>query len=531
MERNISTPSGINYTESINPATGKIIGKSELTAADTIPQVISRAREAQKKWYALPLKERIKILERIKREIAVQGDELSSIISSDNGKTRIEAMATEILPSAMAVDYYCKNAGKFLKERRVGGGNIFLVNKRSRIRRVPYGVVGIISPWNYPFSIPFSEVVMALLAGNSVILKTASETQLAGLKLKEIFNKAGLPPGVFNYVNLPGRIAGELFLKSGIDKLFFTGSVAVGKKLMSLAGETLIHVSLELGGNDPMIVCPDADIDRAAYGALWGGFQNSGQSCGGVERIYVHEEVYDEFLAKLKPLVENLVPGNGNEFDTQMGCLTTSNQADTVRMHVREALDSGAEIFARSKNSEGLGEGNFVPALVITNVNHNMLLMKDETFGPVVGVMKFSNYEEAVELANDSYLGLTASVWSRNRKFAVDLGKRLMAGAVTINDHLMSHGLAETPWGGFKQSGIGRTHGEIGFAEMTQPQVIVDDLFSFMKRNLWWHPYDKYLYSGISGLLQLLYSGRFKERITGLKNLLKIFPRVFSAKD
>ncbi len=531
MESTNTNLSDKNCSESYNPATGELIGKSILTNPDEISGIISAARKAQIDWGGTPLKNRIRIIGNLKRIIAADGDEISRVITADNGKTRIEAMATEVLPAAMAASYYCSNAKRFLKAEKLKGGNIFLLNKRSRIYKVPYGVVGIISPWNYPFSIPFSEVVMALLAGNAVILKTASETQQVGLKLKELFEKAGIPENVFNYVNIPGRIAGELFLKGGVDKLFFTGSVAVGKKLMSLAGDTLTPVVLELGGNDPMIVCRDADLDRAAYGALWGGFQNGGQSCGGVERIYVHEKVYDDFLSKLKPLVENLIPGNGNDFNTQMGCLTTGKQAETVRAHIKDALESGAVVFARSTKIEELGEGNFVPAMVMTNVNHNMLLMKDETFGPVVGVMKFNDYEEAVRLANDSYLGLTASVWSRNRRFAVELGRKLKAGAVTINDHLMSHGLAETPWGGFKQSGIGRTHGELGFAEMVQHQVIVDDIFTFMKKNLWWHGYNKALFGGLNGLLQFLYSDKFKYRLNGLKKLMKIFPRVFSAKN
>ncbi|MFA7290431.1 MAG: aldehyde dehydrogenase family protein, partial [Melioribacteraceae bacterium] len=335
-----------------------------------------------------------------------------------------------------------------------------------------------------------------------------------------------LPKGVFNYINIPGRIAGDLFLESGIDKLFFTGSVVIGKVLMKKASESLTPVCLELGGNDPMIVLDDADLDRAVGGVIWGGFQNSGQSCGGVERIYVQEKVYDKFLSKLKERVEKLRIGDSLAFDFDIGGMTTQNQIKIVNEHIEGALKGGAKLYAQSQG----GEINLLAAKVIIDVNHNMDLMKHETFGPVVGIMKFSSDNEAIELANDSYLGLTASVWTKNSKRADMIAKTIKAGVVTINDHLMSHGLAETSWGGFKQSGIGRTHGKFGFDEMTQPQFIVKDLFSFLPKNLWWHPYSEKLYKGLSGLLQFLYGKNIGAKISGLKNLLKIVPRMLERK-
>jgi succinate-semialdehyde dehydrogenase/glutarate-semialdehyde dehydrogenase len=311
-------------------------------------------------------------------------DDISEVISRDNGKTRIDALATEVLTSTMSVTYYCKNARKFLKDRSLPNGNIMFINKRSKIARVPFGVVGIISPWNYPFAIPFSEIVMALLAGNAVIFKAASETQVVGHALRRCIDAAGLPRGIFNYINMPGSVAGDAFLEAGIDKLFFTGSVKTGMYLMKKASETLTPVSLELGGNDPMIVCADADLKRAATGALWAGYQNAGQSCGGVERIYVEREVYDKFLEILKKEIESTRVGYDTDHNVDVGAMTTQRQIATVHAHIADALKKGAKIYAQSKAPKG-GKGQFLPCSVLVDVNHDMLVMKDETFGPEIG--------------------------------------------------------------------------------------------------------------------------------------------------
>jgi succinate-semialdehyde dehydrogenase/glutarate-semialdehyde dehydrogenase len=514
-------------TTSVNPATGEIIGYSQVNTAEELKELVVNARKAQETWKNISVNDRCKMILKIREYLHSKMDEIVLTISRDNGKTKVDALATEVIPAMMAVSYYAKNAKRFLRDGKLSTGNILFIYKRSKIIRIPYGVVGIISPWNYPFSIPFSEVIMGLLAGNAVILKTASETQMVGLALKKAIDYAGLPHNIFNYVNLKGRVAGDAFIESGIDKIFFTGSVAIGKYLMGKASQTLTPVCLELGGNDAMIVCEDADPYRAAMGALWAGFQNAGQSCGGVERLYVHEKIYDGFLKILKEKIQNLHVGYGENFDSEMGCMTTSKQCETVKQHVDDAISKGAVVFAKSEIPEEKKLQNFLPAMVLTEVNHDMLLMRDETFGPVVGVMKFKFYDEAIKLANDSYLGLTGSVWSKNRKLAEKIGKQIKAGVITINDHLMSHGLAETPWGGFKQSSLGRTHGKLGFDEMTQPMVIVNDILPFQKKSLWWHPFNKKLYDGLKGMPMLLYGKKFSLRLNGLIRLLKIFPRMF----
>jgi acyl-CoA reductase-like NAD-dependent aldehyde dehydrogenase len=518
------------HTVCRNPATGEVLGRSPITPVEDLTEIVQRARAAQRTWAALSIEERVRAMARVRDYVVTHVEELAEAIARDSGKTRVDALVTEVFPAALAADYYRRHARRFLKDRWIRPGSILLANKVSRIARAPYGVIGVISPWNYPFSIPFSEVVMGLLAGNAVILKTATETQIVGRALERALLAAALPEGVFAYVNIPGRLAGSALLKAGIDKLFFTGSVAVGKQLMAEAAATLTPLVLELGGNDAMLVCEDADLQRAAAGAAWAGFQNCGQSCGGVERIYVHEKAYGDFMLLLKEKVEALRVGYDASFDVDMGAMTTERQVQTVRRHVEDALAKGAIIYARSPEPEGGGVGNLLPALVLTDVTHEMLVMKEETFGPVVGVMKVRDMEDAVRLANDSHLGLTGSVWSRSWGAAEKLARRLQAGVVTINDHLMSHGLAETPWGGFKQSGIGRTHGAIGFAEMTQPKVIVHDILPFARRNMWWYPHGKGLYRGLLGALQFLYGRSLSHRLKGLWQLLRIVPRYFTTK-
>lgn len=523
----ISEKKNRKQSESINPATGKTIGFSPIHSITDLKLSIENAKIAQQKWAVLSIKERILKVKKINDYLIKNADSIAEVISEDNGKTKTDALATEIFPAAIAIKYYCKNARKFLKDKKLSSSTFVLSFKRSKIRKVPYGVIGVFSPWNYPFSIPFADVIMALLAGNAVILKVASETQKVGLTLKECIESADLPENLFSYINMPGRVAGNAFLDKGIDKLCFTGSVNVGKNLMLKAAETLTPITLELGGNDAMLVCEDADLQRAAAGAAWAGFQNCGQSCGGVERIYVHELVYDDFLQILKNKTESLRIGIGTDYNNDLGAMTTERQIDIIKKHINDALKKGARIFSQSSIPEEVKLKNFIPATILTNVNHDMLVMQEESFGPIVGVMKVSSMEEALEYANDSNLGLTGSIWSKNKRQAIELGKQIQAGAITINDHLMSHGLHETPWGGFKQSGTGRTHSEIGFSGMTQPQVIVNDILPFVKKDLWWFPFNKKVYFGLLGLMDFIFSNSFNKRISGFFKTLKIIPRIF----
>lgn len=519
----------LQQTLCVNPATGDIIGYSRMNTVEEAREAVRRARAAQPAWAALPLAERVHIINRIRDYLVDNVDTVSTTVANDVGKTRVEALATEVLTSAMATDYYARNARRFLQPRKVRSSSLLFLNKRSRIFRIPFGVIGIIAPWNYPLGIPMHEIIPALLAGNTVIFKTAPETQMVGRTIEAMIQAAGLPADVFIHLNLPGAVIGQILLEpeNHVDKLFFTGSVPVGKKLMAKAAESLTPVSLELGGNDPMLVCPDAHLERAVNGAIWAGLQNSGQSCGGVERIYVHQAIYEPFIALLKQKVEALRQGPDLDHQVDIGAMCTERQIKTIRRQVDDALAKGATILAQVTIDPAHAHANFYPVTLLTKVDHTMELMREETFGPVLGVMKVADMAQAIDLANDSSLGLTASVWSGNTSAAVALGRRIHAGVITINDHLLTHGMAETPWGGVKESGIGRSHGELGFDEMTQPQLVTTELLHFAKRNLFWHPYDAKLYEGLKGALYLLHGRGLGIRLRGFLRFAALLPRMF----
>ncbi|MDR2552226.1 MAG: aldehyde dehydrogenase family protein [Treponema sp.] len=489
--------------------------------------LIQRAREAHKIWVALSPRERNRRLKKAGDCLVDHADKITETIHRDNGKLPLDALAAEVLPAVMALVYYRRRARHFLAPRPLAGGSPLMFNKRSRIVLKPYGVVGIISPWNYPFAIPFSETAMALLAGNAVLLKTASLTPNVGRALEAIFDAADLPQGLFTYVDLPGPEAGPAFIGGsaaapdapGVDKLFFTGSTATGRQLMALAAKRLLPLVLELGGADAAIVRSDADLDRAAAGLLWAAYSNAGQSCGGVQRIIVNRDVYDPFRERFCALVEGLRGG------IDLGPMTSLKQKQTVRQQVEACIAAGARIAASSTGASLEDDESLdTPALVLTGVSSAMPVMAEEIFGPVAALIPAGDDEEALRIANASSYGLTGSVWSRNRRRARDLAARVNAGAVMINDHLMSHGLAETPWGGFGDSGLGRTHGEMGFKEMVKAQVVVDDILPGSKRNIFWHPYSEKVHAGIRALVDFA-GGSLSRRLAALPKTLGIFLR------
>lgn len=486
-------------TKQLNPATGEALESVPNTPVDEVPRIIAKARDAQKKWAAKSFKERAVYIRRIKAFLAANCDRAAEVISKNNGKTRQDALATEVLPCIMACEWYAANTSKVLKDQQLPCGNILFANKSNVLTYSPLGVVGIISPWNYPFSIPFGEIIMGLMAGNAIVLKVATPTTLVGAFIEECIAAGNLPDGLFAHVVVSGAEVSKAFLAAGIDKIFFTGSVNVGRQLMAAAAATLTPLSLELGGKDPMIVCEDADLERAVNCACWAGYQNAGQSCGGVERIYVHEAVKDRFLAALVAKTKALRHGPDSDFGVDMGSITTKGQLQTIQAQVDEAVRDGAVIAAQSVPVGDCSKGFFYPATVLTNVNHKMRIMREENFGPVLPVMTFRTEDEAVALANDCTMALTSSIFSNNAKTARRIARRLESGVVTINDHLYTHGLSETPWGGWKESGLGRTHGYLGLKEMSNVRCVNDERLpaSWIPRNMWWYPFSKATYDGI----------------------------------
>ena len=489
-------------TLAYNPATGERLGAIANTPLDQLPAIFARARAAQQQWAARSFAERRKAIERMRRYIVAHADELARVVSEGNGKTRLDALATEVLPCTLACQWYGKNAARVLKPERRWPASIAFIGKTSEMHHQPLGVVGIISPWNYPLSIPFGEIVMGLMAGNAILLKVAAATPLIGQAIERIVAAGELPDGLFHHIVGSGGQVSEAFFANGIDKLFFTGSVPAGKQLMAQAAATLTPLSLELGGKDAMIVLPDADLERAANGAAWAGYQNAGQSCGGVERIYVHESVFQPFVDLLAAKTRALRHGaDRGDFSVDIGSMTTAKQRQFVERQLEAAVTAGATVVARSQ-AVGAEGGEFTPATLVTGVTHEMSLMRDETFGPVLPVMPFASEDQAVAMANDCTMALTASIWTRSLARGRALAERVNGGVVTINEHLYTHGMSELPWGGPKDSGLGRTHGPEGLREMSQLKCINWD-WSRAFRNLWWYPQDRATYDALRAAVHL----------------------------
>lgn len=502
------------------PASGEKIGICKVDSIKDLGNAVKKAGMVQKEWAALSYSIRKTRLLKLRDYMVHKTDEITAVIADSTGKTPNDAYISEVLPGILSAGYYVKAVKRMLKPLKIRSSSILLFNKKSILVREPWGVVGIISPWNYPFSIPLYEIFTAIAAGNAVVLKVATQVQRVGEIFLKMVKFAGLPDGLVSVVNLPGKITGEAFLKSGINKLFFTGSVSIGQELVRLSAENLVPLSLELGGNDPMIVCSDANLYRAAAGAVWGGISNAGESCGGVERIYVEAGAYEGFMNELAQIVSGLRQGVG--LDADFGSLTTKKQKQTVIAHIRDALDKGAVIRSQSPAVEG---DFYHQAVVLENCTHEMEVMKHETFGPVLAVCKVNSINEAVELANDSYLGLSASVWTKNRKKGRTIAMKLEAGAVTLNDHLMSHGMPETPWGGYKMSSLGRSHGGPGLNEVVQSKVIIDDRTHFLSRNIWWHPYSARIYNGLKDASHALYGNGLFSRIKSAFKFISFYLR------
>jgi succinate-semialdehyde dehydrogenase/glutarate-semialdehyde dehydrogenase len=507
----------------VEPATGRRLAALKEDSTASVVEAVRRMRKAQAEWAQTPLRERRKIARAMGKEIVARADEIALVISRSTGKTRMDALSTDVFPGALMASYYARIAPQVLEPRTLRRSSILFFNKVSRLTRVPFGVIGIISPWNYPFGIPLHEVIPALLAGNGVILKVATQVQPVGDAIAEVVSAAGFPRDLFHLAHIPGKAAADAMFTAGIDKLFFTGSTATGRDVMAKAAAGLVPVVLELGGNDPMIVLDDANLDRAAAGCLWAGMSNAGQSCAAVERVFVEDGAYDGFRDRLVQRVGKLRLGPDRDFDVEVGALTSSEQKHKVEAVVRDAVKKGARVIARTGESSGL----FHPLLVLEDANGSMDAMCEEVFGPIIALQKVASEAEAIERANDSRYGLSASVWSRSRRRARRVAAQLRVGSVTLNDHLMSHGMAETPWGGFGESGIGRSHGALGFDEMTQPRVIVDDIMHWAPRNMWWYPHDRSVYDGLKGAMEALHGRGLGKRVRGLVRLVRTFTRSF----
>jgi acyl-CoA reductase-like NAD-dependent aldehyde dehydrogenase len=473
---------------SYDPATGEEIGRAPLGSPEDVRRAVLRARAAQPAWASLSFPERARVILKAREFMLAERDEIARLVSRETGKPLAEAMSMEIVPTLDTMHYFAHASAGLLRPQNIDIGQYGMMGRSSSIRFKPLGVVGIISPWNFPLATPVDEVVMALMAGNAVVLKPSELTPLIALKAGELFSGAGLAKGLLEIVTGDGS-TGAALVDARVDKIMFTGSVATGKRVAEAAARYLIPVVLELGGKDPMIVLEDADIKNAARGAVWGAFANAGQACASVERCYVHESIAPKFIEIVVAETKALKQGVGTEVAVDIGSMTNERQLEIVDHHVQDAEERGAKILTGGKRGENL-KGYFYQPTVLTNVNHDMTIMRDETFGPVLPVMTFKSDDEAVKLANDSVYGLTASVWTRNIARGRRLAEEIQAGTVMVNEVVYTHGIAQTPWGGVKDSGYGRTHGRAGLLELVTPQHVHLNRISFLP-DLWWFRYNQ----------------------------------------
>lgn len=481
-----SIPAKIETAELISrdPATGEEIGRAPLTLPEEVARAVGRARAAQGAWAAASFDDRARVVMAARKIVLKEMEEIALLVSRESGKPVAEAISMEMATSLDLMQYFARKAESLLRPQRIGIGLYNLMGRSSYVVCKPVGVVGIISPWNFPWATPLGEVVMALMAGNAVVLKPSELTPLTSLKIKEVFTRAGLADGLLQVVTGDGS-TGAALVGAGVDKIMFTGSVATGKRVAEAASKYLIPVVMELGGKDPMIVLDDANIENAARGAIWGAFANAGQACASVERCYVHETIADKFTDAVVAETKRLRQTGDKQGD--VGPMISEAQLRTVERHVYEATARGAKALTGGERIPDV-PAPFFPPTVLTNVDHSMDVMREETFGPVLPIMTFKTDDEAVRMANDSVFGLTASVWTGDVARGKRLAERIDAGTVTVNDVLYTHGIAQTPWGGVKQSGFGRTHGRAGLLELVNAQHMHVNRFSFLP-DVWWFNY------------------------------------------
>jgi acyl-CoA reductase-like NAD-dependent aldehyde dehydrogenase len=499
---------------SFSPATGELLGEVPVVAPGDVQGIVDEVARVQRFWAQLAPAARGRYLRRAAQVILDELVPIRDLIAREQGKPRAEALTMELLPTVDALHWIAEAGPGELAPDALGFPQVLLKDKRARVIHEPLGVVGVISPWNYPWTIPLGEVAFALMSGNGVVLKPASLTCLIGQRIADVFEKAGLPDGLLRVVHGGGAV-GQALVESSVAKVFFTGSVEVGRTVGETCARALKGSVLELGGKDPMLVLADADLRRTVAGALWGAFANAGQTCAGIERSYVAREVADRFVTELVAGARALRVGDPLRWDTEIGPMTSREQFETVRGLVDDAVAAGARLHCGGPvEVEGLAGPFFAPA-VLTGVTHDMRIMREEIFGPVLPVMEVASDEEAVALANDSRFGLGASVWTEDRARGERLAAALEAGMVWVNDHMYTHGAAQTPWGGVKDSGVGRVHGSQGFAECTNTKLVATDRLGAV--DLWWHPYDETLGRTLHAAAQLLYGRRDADRRRALR--------------
>ena len=445
-----------------NPATGAKFGEVKTASIEAVQTAVEEMRQSSAIWSSKPLKERIRILRKFQTLLIDKRDQITNVLSQDCGKSRQDGLL-ELLVTVDMLAQYCSQAPKWLKRKRVFSG-LYLF-KQCFVEYRPYGVVAVIAPWNFPLTLALPPVLAALLAGNTVVLKPSEVTAATGVLIEQLFQSLPELAPFVRVVHGDGKV-GAALTHAGPDYIFVTGSTPTGKKILQAASEYLIPVTLELGGKDAMIVLDDADIDAAARWGAWGAFFNCGQACMAVERVYVVESKYEEFLRRSVAYTNELKTGFSSEFDSPyfMGPVTDPRQTEIIDRHLEDALSKGARVLTGGK-----AQGDFYNPMVLVDVDHSMQIMQEETFGPVMPIMKVKDELEAIELANDNAFGLGASVWSRDVTHAKRVADQVQAASIILNDSIAQFGIPMLPFGGIKDSGFGRTHGQEGLMQFTRP--------------------------------------------------------------
>ena len=470
----INDPAGLRKRIRLsNPATLEHICDMECITHDEVFEAVKKARLVQPMWAALSFKERARYMMKALEILIERQEEFIDVVLRETPKPRTQAILMDIWASCDSLNYYAKKSQKCLKTEIVRPHGMLAFMKQLKIVYHPLGVVGIVSPWNEPFFLSINPTIQALMAGNAVLLKPSSVTPYSGKLVGDLFEAAGLPEGVLQVILGDGR-AGAALIEAGVDKISFTGSVETGRKVAVACAERFIPCTLELGGKDPMIVCEDANLEVAAGGALSAAFLNGGQVCMAAERVYVMDPVADEFINKVVEKTLKLRQSADGEFE--VGAMYWPDQIKIIERHMEDAIAKGAKVLCGGRRNPNL-KGFYFEPTVMTDVTHDMLIMREETFGPILPIVRVRDEEEAIKLANDTEFGLSATVWSRSNRRSCKIAERIHAGSVCINDQSITYGAPEAPFGGRKESGIGQVNGDIGLRGFCYAQPILIDRF------------------------------------------------------
>ncbi len=491
------------------PATGELVGEVAVTSADEVRRVVARARRAQQAWAVLPVDERARRLVRLRDAIADHADELVDLLTLECGKPRHESLIHEVTVLLDHAGWVADHAPAALAPEPT---KPHLIKHRSgEVHHVPRGVIGVISPWNFPLVIPMGTVFEALASGNACVVKPSEVTPMVLLKVKEIYDSTGLPEDLFGLVNGFGA-TGQALIESGIDYCVFTGAVETGRKVAAACGARLIPCTMELGGKAPLLACEDCDVERTARAIVIGSFANSGQVCIAVERVYAHERVYTTLLDRVATLTSELRQGNPSRDFVDVGAITFPAQIEIAERHIADATKKGARLVRGGKRIAGPGQ--FFEPTILADCDHSMTVMRDEIFGPIVPFMCVKSEDEAVSLANDSTLGLNAYVFTKTRATARRLSERIQAGSVLVNDVMTNYCTTEAPFGGIKNSGFGRVHGDQSLRALCQQKYVSFDRVPPPSRDPTWFPYTAKSYSWTHRAVRLFFgNGTLARRI------------------